>query len=202
MQFFDLKRKEKLDWNLAVRALDNNDFAGSLFLFKRLAQEGDHVALGVIGKIYDVGGNGVVRSTDKAIHWYLQAIEKMDSCFAHLELAKLYLREKRSIQELQYARYHFEILDDHNGHSGALYHLGFIYEKGLGVEKNTERALEYYRRSENKGHLTASIKLMLIEIKKKPELFKLLKLIVLVVKTHVVRFKNKEDPNLGLEIEF
>lgn len=57
------------------------------------------------------------------------------------------------------ARTLWEALDERRDNGDAAFNLGILYEDGLGVEKNLDRALSYYHRAHTNGSRKASFRL-------------------------------------------
>ena len=64
---------------------------------------------------------------------------------AEFELGHLYIREDREFKKYDEAFVLFNSSAD-KGYDAAAYFVGFCYEKGIGVAKNPEKALEWYSR--------------------------------------------------------
>ena len=147
----DIKIHEQ--WETAENTFMKGDLAGALFLFKKLEKEGFELALLEIGNIYELGGGGVKTDIEKAIFWYERSISAIyDNPAAHLALGRLYIQSSRT-SDLTKAYHHF--LKAKGQEMGALYGLGVLFERGLGVEKDKDKAIYYYREAADLGHIMA-----------------------------------------------
>ena len=151
-------------WENAVGVFRKGDKAGALFLFKRLANEGCAPALVEIGNIYEQGGGGVEQDFDEAIKWYLRAVEVLDDPQAHMGLGRIYLLHAGSEKDYANAYYHFSLLVD-EGEMGALYALGHLFEFGLGVPKDEQKAIDFYQGASDLGHILSQRNLARILMK-------------------------------------
>ncbi|WP_317930585.1 tetratricopeptide repeat protein [Halioxenophilus sp. WMMB6] len=141
-------------WIDAVDLYRKGDKTGALFRFKKLAQEGCAAALVEIGNIYERGGGGVSSDVFEAEVWYLRSVEVLDDPKAHLALGRIYLDFSGFSQRFDKAHYHLSLLED-SSEMGAFYGLGLIYEKGLGVREDVEKALAFYQKAMTLGHIGA-----------------------------------------------
>lgn len=184
-------------WLEAVNTFKKGDRAGALFLFKRLANDGCAPALIEVGNIYEIGARGIKKNIDEAKKWYLHAVEVIDDAKAHLALGRLYLTAGDSPSDFRNAHYHFDLLVDHNNHMGALYGLGLIYERGLGVDRDYLKAENYFQQSIDQGHVLAMSNLARIRLKKSffEGLILLFKAFIEIVK---VGYKDFDSPSLGI----
>ena len=94
-----------------------------------------------IGCTYERGNTYHDRDPLRAAYWYRKAIAAgvgyAVECLGELEF-----------KEGKYMLAHRHFMNAKKQSPCALYYLGRMYEEGLGVEKNTDKAVEYYRRIE------------------------------------------------------
>jgi TPR repeat protein len=140
------------EWEKAVTAFRSGDLQGALFVFNKIAKRGSPAAYVEIGNIYEIGGEGVEQDLDESICWYNKSVDYMDEPMAHLALGRIYLSRNKSIEELEKARFHLQAAGDE---PGALFGLGLVYDRGLGVVKDQKLAMEFYNRARNLGHAMA-----------------------------------------------
>lgn len=153
-------------WQEAVKLFRQGDRAGALFRFKRLANEGCGPALVEIANIYEQGGAGVAVNTSMAERYYELAVDVLDDPKAHLALGRINLQKTGSEDCLQKARYHFQLLEN-DFEMGAFYGLGLMYELGLGVDIDLDKAISYYSSASDLGHVIAQRNIGRIFLKKK-----------------------------------
>lgn len=98
--------------------------------------------------------------TTRIVKKLLEEAYELKSQFAAEYLAFLMLAEKKDGKDinekklLEYLEFGFI-----NGVVGSLFQYGYIYEKGIAVEKNLERAYSYYRMAADKDYVKAIVKL-------------------------------------------
>ncbi len=118
-----------------------------------------------LGRLYQVGKEGVVKDYEQAIFWYKKAVEhgsKMaKSSLESLQQQMQYIGEcqqatEQGDAEAQYRLGKYESENDEQAvdwlqkaakqkHINAQFHLALAYEKGEGVAQNQERAVYWYR---------------------------------------------------------
>lgn len=98
--------------------------------------------------------------TTRIVKKLLEEAYELKSQFAAEYLAFLMLAEKKDGKDinekklLEYLEFGFI-----NGVVGSLFQYGYIYEKGIAVEKNLERAYSYYRMAADKDYVKSIVKL-------------------------------------------
>ncbi len=142
----------EIRWKNAIYAFRDGDYAGALFLFKKLAQEGSLPALVEVGNIYELGGNGVDQDYIEAKKWYERSVNEIDDSKAYLALGRLYYAGHGVEQDFNKAFFYFSKLENE---PGALYILGRMYEYGEGTNKDLKLALSYYKKASELGHALA-----------------------------------------------
>lgn len=183
-------------WSRAEEAFESGDLAGALFMFKKIYQEGYPEALVEIGNIYEQGGGGVEKDIDEAIKFYKKSIVACDDPLAHMAFGRLLLRIAKKQADFEIARAHFQkcVLQDE---VGAIFGMGLIYDKGLGVEVDKEKAISFYNTASEKGHITAEAYKNRIVFERNR--FKgLVPLVLSLFKVIGVSIKNPTDKRLGI----
>lgn len=123
----------------------DKDEAKALDLFERAASQGVSEALADLGLIY-INGLGVEKDIAKAVQYLEQASNK-NIARATDYLGWTYMNKK------DYSRaYDLYKRAADAGYSGALNHLGHLYEKGYGVDRDLTKAFEYYMEAAKKGN--------------------------------------------------
>ena len=115
----------------------------------------------MLGDFYSMG-KGVEQNYIKAKEYYELAIKHKDYEDALWSLGKMYLHGLGIDQDYQKAKGLFlraDALD--NGNSQ--FELAHLYEYGKGVEKNIDKALEYYKKAAKHGDADAKYKIDLLE---------------------------------------
>ena len=110
--------------------------------FRRAAGARVHEANVALGKLYEEG-QGVRKDYAEAMKWYRQAIVG-------------YVLDHGRVEDCP-------ITDECNDHiyrfPAATYHIGFLYENGLGVAQDRKVALKLYQRAAKDGFADAKVKL-------------------------------------------
>jgi len=126
-------------------------------LFKKSKELGCARAANNLGMCYEQG-TGVEKDPDKALECYQDAADKKYAPGMY-NLAYLYLKKAKSTNQLAQfskAAYWFRAaLTEDPKMSDALFYLGFLYEKGLGVDRDYHTAYSYYRKAASFGHAKA-----------------------------------------------
>lgn len=123
---------------------DKNE-AKALDLFERAAAQGVSEALADLGLIY-INGLGVEKDITKAVQYLEQASNK------NITRATDYLGWTYMNKQNYSRAYALYKRAADAGYSGALNHLGYLYEKGYGVDKDLTKAFKYYMLAARKGN--------------------------------------------------
>jgi len=183
-------------WDQAEKLFYVDDLAGALSVFKELAEDGCLLAYPEIANIYELGGSNIHKDLEEAKKWYLRSIdENCNIPEVFFSLARIYITIGSSKKELIEARKYLHLLVDEFNHMSALYGLGIIYENGLGVDVDIEKAKNYYEESANQGHVSALRKLIRLNTSKF-SLARFKQLTVLFFKRFQI--KDTEDVRLGM----
>ena len=106
-----------------------------------------------LGELYREGGYGIERDYDKALYWYQLAIE--DNPYrAYRGLAATYL-----IQENYAEAYKYNMKSAELGNPEAQYNLGVMYDRGIFVEKDIDKAKYWYEKAAANGWANAQYNL-------------------------------------------
>ncbi len=125
--------------------------------FSKAAKQGDADAQ---NELAWMSLNGIVVEKDikRAVEWYAIAVNQ-EHALAQNNLAMVYENyhnhnEKKFIDCEIMLKLYFKAAEQKNEY--ALYNLGRIYEKGICVEQDYEKAFEFYERSKNAGYPPAN----------------------------------------------
>lgn len=158
-----------------------------------LAEEGITSAQRFVGWMYFLG-EGTDKDLSHALRWFSKAAESDDD-EAVYGCARIYLKNK----EYELAREYLnkgEKID----YPPSIFRLGLLYMNGLGVEKNGEKAYQYFSKSAGLGHIMSKrmkAKMLLNGIKGIPAVLLGMYLLVIVsFEAFIVAIKNKNDPRL------
>lgn len=184
-------------WKIGVRALEEHDGPGAVFVYEALAKDGCGAALAQLGRIYESGIGSLQADFDTAVRWYKLSIEVVDEASSHLALARIYMQEPDRDPGWTLTFYHLDLLDT-NDVPAASFGLGLLHEHGMGVAACTETARTHYERAAALGHVEARFRLAKLAFDEAPfrNFFSLLK-----VSREIRRIQRVSplDPRLGLE---
>lgn len=124
------------------------DFNKARIQYELSAKQDNRDALYNLGIMY-LNGIGVDVSRMQAIKYFAEAAEN-GSAISQRLLGKI-CQERNENEEAV----HWYELAIENGDVDALRLLGYLYEKGLGVPQNENKAIAYYIQAENKGDIIA-----------------------------------------------
>ena len=166
--------------NESINSIDNQDKShDSIFVQARNYLIGDNckkdniLAMDMLYQLADIGhtrsqfllgviyedGEIVEQNFISAMKFYHLATEQ-NYLLAHVRIANLYLIGWGSGDiNFQKSFEHLKIAAD-LGHARSMYKLGSFYQKGLYVDKNIEKALEYFVKSANAGCICSYVKIL------------------------------------------
>lgn len=146
------------DFVIAEEYFNNEEYEEAFHLYKKLAKEGSVDSQVLLGWMYQ-NGLGINKDVDKAFSWY-ESAAKLGSAEGQFYLAKFYARKKDFSVAMDW---YFKSAEKH--YSPALFRLGWIFDVGRGVKRDKEKALNYYRRAANLGHVFSQKQLAILMIK-------------------------------------
>jgi uncharacterized protein len=126
-------------WDKARMAAQGGDFAGTLYVWKALADKGVWQIYSRIGWLYERGAEGVQTNPDQAVQWYRKALFEADDPIANLGLGRMYYKGVGVRQNHEQAKIHFEKALA-LGESEAALFLGFMAYAGIGTVRDVEVA--------------------------------------------------------------
>lgn len=120
------------------------NLAGAFYWYKKVAEADDIYAILKVGQMYDAG-IGIGKNIEKALYWYEKAAAK-NSIDAIYYLANISLYMHRDIQKCIAGYEKILKLTQNKKMKGlVLTKLGIFYSQGIGVKKDTYKAMYYYR---------------------------------------------------------
>lgn len=191
-------RKEPLDdrWRRAMAAWESGDLDSALFLYRSLVEDGERYAMVEVGRIYEVGGNGVGQNLDEAAKWYRRAVYEVDDPKAHLSLARLQFNKALAEDSS------WEAFEKHGraalakGESEAALLLGIALDDGRFGSRDIEKAKAYYRLAAEAGYLFARRRLEALKLYSGEVLSGLLGLLRVTREIFSVATENPNDRRL------
>lgn len=147
------------------------DFSKAAEWYQKAANQGDATAQRNLGSLYE-NGRGVPRDIPKSLEFYRKAALQGDSQ-AQMNISRLEKEIPKNLGAVSSEMTEstaseptlVEILEKRGeqGDPEAQYNLGHMYEKGIGVRKNTILAVKWYRLASNQGNEEAKKALAMIE---------------------------------------
>ena len=131
-----------------VLALQRGDYATALREFRLLAEQGDTIALSLLGYMYHTG-QGVPQDNAQAAQWYRRAADQGDAG-AQMILGHMYTQGWGVPQDDTVALKWFRLSADQGSHNG-LGALGSMYFMGRGVPQDYVLAHMYFNLSAARG---------------------------------------------------
>ena len=120
------------------------NLAGAFYWYKKAAEADDIYAILKVGQMYDAG-IGIGKNIEKALYWYEKAAAK-NSIDAIYYLANMSLYIHRDIPKCIAGYEKILKLTQNKKMKGlVLTKLGIFYSQGIGVKKDTYKAMYYYR---------------------------------------------------------
>ncbi len=150
--------KERRD--RAISLINRQDIQGALFQFLRLSSEGDIDSDLFISQIYEFGWGKVEQDYDLAIRYNHRVLNTIDLPSVRLDLARCYLfrgRESGDPDDYAQALRYFRTLEGSDEWS-IYFALGLMYERGEGVERDIDQAMEYYQIAADNDHAFAAFR--------------------------------------------
>lgn len=182
-------------WEKAKECFRNSDAAGALFLFKSIAKDGETLAYCEIGNIYEFGGYGVEADSDKARYWYKKSLDEADDPYGAYGLGRLFYRDDSIGIDYEKAIWYFDLAANHDIEIANL-QLGRIYMSGKDIEKDVNKAEDFFSKASLTGNVYAIKNLGALEIEK-GNVFKGVKLYFKGILKHFLLFiKDRRDPRI------
>jgi hypothetical protein len=185
----------------------NHEMAAGWFMLS--ADQNYKYAQYSLGALY-YQGQGVEKDYHKALGLYQKAAQQ-NFPYADFELAKMYrdgigteINDSKSSEHFKRAFEGFEILERINPDDKIQYRLGWMLQNGIGVEKISIRAKEYFKKSESLGNVFAKFALAKLILKEehpdKDELLEAaeyLKSLIVIEDKDLVKMKEVAAYTLG-----
>ncbi|WP_022727149.1 tetratricopeptide repeat protein [Fodinicurvata sediminis] len=136
-------------YEAGVEAYEADEFARAEEIWLPLAEAGDVQAQYALAKLYENGGEGVMRSLTKAADWYLLASEA-GLADAQNNLALLYIKG-HGVPRSEERAFQLWLDAAENEHQQAQYNVALAYYEGMGTDQDHSKAAEWFERSASSG---------------------------------------------------
>jgi len=187
--------------NKALEASAKKDFAGVLYTWRALAENGVLEIYARIGELYERGEKGVPKDIEEALRWYRKAVFELDDPIAHVGLGRIYFTGIDVERDIPLALKHFEKAYSRRLPEAAIC-LGIIYYNGIGIEKDINRAENYFKVAAEENYLFAISKLARISFDKKNYIKGTLLLLKSVILAERIARRDPDDLRLfGINIK-
>jgi uncharacterized protein len=149
------------------------EFSKGLELFEELHEEKNVEATTILANYYIHGVTALDKDVDKALS-YFSFLSDMGEVSADVSIGNIYYEKKEYDKAVEMYEKVLE-QEDTNFHSVVLNNMAVLYHLGLGVEKDTRKAMQYYKRSIGLGDASAKNNLkQLVETLSPDEIIELL----------------------------
>eukprot|EP01006_Ploeotia_vitrea_P048971 TRINITY_DN67290_c8_g6_i1.p1 TRINITY_DN67290_c8_g6~~TRINITY_DN67290_c8_g6_i1.p1 ORF type:complete len:526 (-),score=244.98 TRINITY_DN67290_c8_g6_i1:143-1696(-) len=135
----------------ALDAQRRPDYFQAFSWFSKASARGNTSALYNMGVCYE-SGHGVDLNEELALRCYEQAVD-MQHTNAMASAGYILLRRHEFARAAELLRRASE-----RGSGDALFHLGQMYEHGMGVVSSDDTAFQYYQKASERGHVRAHVK--------------------------------------------
>lgn len=141
------------NYDEAILAFENREYATALELSLPLAQQQDVAAMTLLGRVYDEGFN----KPKAALPWFQKAADLGDAQ-AQVELAELYDAGEGVVKDTEKAVYWYEKAAA-QGHEEAQLALALHYQQDL---DDNDTAIDYFQKAAEQGNAIAQYRLGLL----------------------------------------
>ncbi len=136
------------DSMLALAYNSNKNYKDAAFWYQKAAEQGDANAQNSLGKMHEKG-QGFQKNPKEALKWYEKAAEQGNK-EATSNIASLYYDQK----DYKKAALWYQKAAEQGG-AYAQYSLGWMYDKGKGVQQDSKEALNWYEKAAAQGNKSA-----------------------------------------------
>jgi len=127
---------------------------GSLDDIIAAANRGDPASQNALGVKYARGEDGLTRDDTKAVEWYQKAAQQ-GFAKAQTNLGDMYFYGRGGLDKSYDQALSWYLKATQQDFPDAQYRLGYMYEKGLGADKDVQRAVKLYRSAASEGYADA-----------------------------------------------
>jgi eukaryotic-like serine/threonine-protein kinase len=127
---------------------------GSLDDIIAAANRGDATAQNALGVKYAAGEDGLPRDDTKAVEWYQKSAQQ-GFAKAETNLGDMYFYGRGGLAKSSDQALSWYLKAAQQDFPDAQYRLGFMYERGIGADKDVQRAVKLYRSAASEGYADA-----------------------------------------------
>lgn len=144
------KQQPMHDLFIGMQAGLQNKYDVAFEAYARLAKSGNPLGLVLMGKYY-IDGNHVGKDIEKGMQYYLDAVSK-GCALANNYIGSFYLNDKHGKHDNKLAT---EYYNKYPQSISSISQLGYCHLYGLGVDKNINKAGEYFETAAKSGYITS-----------------------------------------------
>jgi TPR repeat protein len=139
------------------------DYQKSAYWYKKAAKNGDVMAQFNIAGLYRNGISGFPQSSVQAAKWYLKAAEQGDPIAQSIIGAMLGHGEGVQQNYAEAIKWHQKsVKQQHDLQDRSQFSLGVAYNQGIYVSKDVERAIYWFKKAAEQGHVRSQLSLGMI----------------------------------------
>lgn len=182
-------------WNKAIELVREGKPNQALFLFERLAADGEDYVFREIGNLYRSGGDGLDQNFSKALGWLRKGYYENDCADCAAIIGFMYYEGEGVKQDYIEALKYFNYVEDNNCPE-AHFLAGLIEHNGLAGSVNIERAREWYEKSASTGNIWAARNLAVLDRQNGRYIKGLIMQIRCMLKAVIIMWKDESDRRL------
>jgi TPR repeat protein len=138
-----------LERQRADAAFSRNQYYAAMPVYQKLAEAGDSTAMGAIGTMYSLGGEGLPKDVRQAAQWHLKAAKAGNS--ASMQSVGLDYMDGDGVQQDYEEAFNWLKQAADAGQPVAMAALGSLYGYGKGVPKDMKQAEFWLRKATTRG---------------------------------------------------
>ncbi len=141
----------------AAEAFGNEDYATAFNLFLMVAQDGNDLAMNIIGMMYELG-YGTDEDEEKSFYWHKKAAAK-GNADSMAQLGVIYRNGSNTVRKNYAEALKWLGKAAKLGQPFAMLNIGLMYLNGEGLDKNDEKSFLWFNKAAEKGNTDAHVKL-------------------------------------------
>lgn len=129
------------------------NYSKAYYWYNQGAEQGDFKSQYFLGLLY-YSGDGVEKNYENAFRWIEKSTHSGNFDDSYLNLGKLYYNGHGTAKDYKMAAKYYQLASD-NENAEAKYLLARLYQDGLGVQHDLNKAAELFKKSANGGYKEA-----------------------------------------------